>query len=304
MFEDMLPYLPDPQTMVIILVGLVIVSYFVLYFGGRMYNRRDGFETRMKDIPVEQDNDGSKPYATTPIMKLADYDDAVELDVVAGIEGDRGASHERLNRLASAHQYDWSMQPPVAKTFQEGQAQWLLESNIVGNQTANNAVRFGGGGAGATIKESFTNPAVQPPDYDSIAAEEQRILSTYVPEKSANLSKYSADDVDDLIKRVYKARGLIPEVKEAPNGVYEVVATRPINEKVLYEDEVDANIVREGGGAEAVINVPSAAEAVAAGLDPFYEPRTSTRPGRNTYMNWTPGLERMFAPTEDKLHWY
>lgn len=296
----MLPYLPDPQTMILILVGLIIVSYIVLYFGGRMYNRRDGFQVTAKQIQVEQDNDGSKPYAISPIMKLADYDDAaVELDTIAGVEGDRGASRERLNRLASAHQYDWSMQPPVAKTFQEGQAQWLLESNIVGNKTANNSVQFGGG---STIKESFTNPAVQPPDYDSIAAEEQRLLSTYVPEKSANLLKYSAEDVDDLIKRVYKARGLIPEVKEAPNGVYEVVATRPINEKVVYEDE--ANVVREGGGAEATINVPSAAEAVAAGLDPFYEPRTSTRPGRNTYMNWTPGLERMFAPTEDKLNWY
>ncbi len=299
MFEDIQPYIPTGQTIVMIIAGFTVLAYILFYFAGRQYNRRDGFASN--EVSVEQGSSG-KPYTTSPIMKLADYDSATELDVIAQQEGERSAADERINRLASARPFEWSNLPSSSYTFQENQAKWLLDSNVVGSKSIDTAASFGG-----YSKEGFTgtqSTAVQPPDYDEIEAEEQRILSTYVPEKSANLTHYSVEDVDNLIERVYKARGLIPEVKRAPSGVYEVVATRPINEKVLFEDEVEANVVREGGGAAATIDVPSAAEAVAAGLDPFYEPRTSMRPGRNTYMQWTPGLERAFAPTENKLHWY
>lgn len=301
MFEDIKPFIPSAQTILIIIAGLLIVAYIVIYFGGRMYNTRDGFTTS-KEVIVEQDT--GKPYATSPIMKLADYDDVTEIDVIAMQEGDRSANKEQLNKLASASQYDWSSLPPMSANFQEKQARWLLESKLTGSSTAANAVQFGS--INTNTVEAFTGSqtAAQPPDYNTIAEEEAKLLATYVPEKSANLLKYSAEDVDDLITRVYKARGLIPEVKKAPSGVYEVVAVRPINEKVLYEDEVEEKLERESGNTPGVIEVPSAAEAVAAGLDPFYEPRTSMRPGRSTYMQWTPGLERSFAPTEDKLEWY
>jgi hypothetical protein len=287
MFEDILPYLPSPQTIAVLIAGLLVLSYITIYFGGRLYNRQGFTGSR-----VIMEDDADKPYATTPIMKLADYD--VELDVVANLEGSKEESDERVNKLLSARPYDWSSLPPAARTFQEKQANWLL--GAAGNSMAAGAVNFG-----AHVKESFAD---QPPDYDSIEEEEQKILATYVPEKSANLSKYSAEDVNTLIERIYKKRGLVAEVKEAPNGVYEVVSTRPINEKVLFEDELEANVVREGGGAAATIQVPTAAAATAAGLDPYYEPQSSMRTGRSQYMQWTPGLERMFAPTYDKVNWY
>lgn len=291
MFEDIKPYIPTGQTIIVIIAGFTVIAYILFYFTGRLYNRRDGF-TSVSETP----------YSVTPIMKLADYDGATELDVIAEQEGERSVSNDRINRLASARPFDWSNLPASSHTFQQKQANWLLDNNVIGSKSIDTAASFGG-----YSKEGFTgtqSTAVQPPDYDAIDAEEQRILSTYVPEKSANLTHYSVEDVDNLIERVYKARGLIPEVKRAANGVYEVVATRPINEKIVFEDQVEANVVREGGGASATILIPSAAEAVAAGLDPFYEPRASMRPGRNQYMQWTPGLERAFAPTQDKVNWY
>jgi len=295
MFEDITQYMPSGQTFVMIIAGLTVLAYVVFYFGGRMYNRRDGFATK-----VIMEDDTGKPYTTAPIMKLADYDGVTELDVIAEQEGERAVSDEKLQKLASARPYDWSSLPPVAKTFQDKQAQWMLENKITGSAAAANAVHFGGIGTNKVV-EGFSS--VLPPDYEAIAEEEAKILSTYVPEKSANLMTYSTEDVNNLIERVYKNRGLKPEVKQAPNGVYEVVAVRPLNEKVLYEDEVEAKIERETGGM-GTIEVPAAAEAAAAGLDPFYEPRTSMRPGRNQYMQWTPGLERAFAPTEDRVNWY
>ena len=55
---------------------------------------------------------------------------------------------------------------------------------------------------------------------------------------------------------------------------------------------------------EEVIEVPYTASDVAAGLDPFFEPRSSVRDGKFDYTQWTPGLERMFAPTYPIKEWY
>ena len=52
------------------------------------------------------------------------------------------------------------------------------------------------------------------------------------------------------------------------------------------------------------INVPKGVAEYSAKLDPFFEPRQSTRPNRTDYTAWTPGLERMFAPTEPTQQWY
>jgi hypothetical protein len=38
-------------------------------------------------------------------------------------------------------------------------------------------------------------------------------------------------------------------------------------------------------------------------LDPFFEPTTSTRADRSDYTKWTPGLQRMFAPTYPTADW-
>jgi hypothetical protein len=40
------------------------------------------------------------------------------------------------------------------------------------------------------------------------------------------------------------------------------------------------------------------------GLDPFFTPGEQTRDSRWNYTQFTPGLERMFAPTEPMSKWY
>ena len=54
---------------------------------------------------------------------------------------------------------------------------------------------------------------------------------------------------------------------------------------------------------EDVIEVPYTASDLAAGLDPFFQPRNSVRDGKYDYTQWTPGLERMFAPTYPVKEW-
>jgi len=59
------------------------------------------------------------------------------------------------------------------------------------------------------------------------------------------------------------------------------------------------------GAGEARIVVPPSAYDTAAAKDPFYDTTNSgkTRLGKWDYQAWTPGLERMFAPTNETQHW-
>jgi hypothetical protein len=54
---------------------------------------------------------------------------------------------------------------------------------------------------------------------------------------------------------------------------------------------------------EETIDVPYTVSDLAAGLDPFFEKGQSVRDGRFDYTQWTPGLERMFAPTHPIKEW-
>jgi hypothetical protein len=50
MFEDIKPFLPSAQMIVMILAGLTILAYILFYFAGRQYNRSDGFKVQQHII--------------------------------------------------------------------------------------------------------------------------------------------------------------------------------------------------------------------------------------------------------------
>lgn len=50
MFEDISPFLPSAQTIVMILAGFTVLAYILFYFAGRQYNRRDGFRVQQPII--------------------------------------------------------------------------------------------------------------------------------------------------------------------------------------------------------------------------------------------------------------
>jgi hypothetical protein len=150
-----------------------------------------------------------------------------------------------------------------------------------------------------------------PPDTEATEMEERKILQAYKPPSTQELGSYSADedmDPEELIEKLYAVKGLVPTVahKDGPN-VYEVVGVRRKDEKVVYEDEeAPASLGPVRGAGEATIQVPPTAYDTAAVVDPFYDtsaPGGKTRMGKWDYQSWTPGLERMFAPTNDTQNW-
>ena len=233
------------------------------------------------------------PYTTDPISNLDQY----ELEAVFQNEGDRELKKQQINQMTRRYPLDWVNYPPNSSKFQSEQAKYIEG--------------FSSKSSAEDLEKPYKNIGdgnLTPPDTIALEKEEKRILSTYQPKKTNDLTKYDADDAQALLEQIYKPKGLIPEVVRKEGNVFEVVRTRQIKEKIQYEDDLPdapANVspsTRPGPG-EARIEVPAVATETAAGHDPFYEPTTSTRADRSDYMRWTPGLERMFAPTYPITDW-
>lgn len=230
------------------------------------------------------------PFVKKRLLDVDDY----EYNLVFQQEGDREISKALYNKLQSQYPLDWSVQPPSSAHFQAG-LQALKESFKSPPVTP----------SGPNPYREINADALNPPDTTAEHMEERKILQMYTPAKTDSLESYQLDDANALIKRIYDAKGLIPEVKKKDGNIYEIIGTRRKDEKIVYEDEnppVQKAPVAEAG--EGTITVPATAVDVAAGLDPFFTPGSSTHIDRWDYTKFTPGLERMFAPTYPTVEWY
>lgn len=233
------------------------------------------------------------PYTTEPINSLDQY----ELQAVFDNEGDRELKKQHINQMTRRYPLDWVNYPPNSSKFQSEQAKYIEG--------------FSSRSSAEDLEKPYKDIGdgnLTPPDTIALEKEEKRILSTYKPKRANDLTKYDADDAQALLEQIYKPKGLIPEVVRKEGNVFEVVRTRKVNEKIQYEDDLPdapANVESSSkpGPGEARIEVPPIASETAASNDPFYEATTSTRPDRSDYMRWTPGLERMFAPTNAVTDW-
>lgn len=277
------------------LLLLAVIGYIVFYFKGRKY--AESFETaksvQSSSYPSKPMRPPEKPYRTEPIDRLDDY----ELSAVYQRQGSKEASKRQLDEAMARYPMDWSLQGQGSQTYQEE------EERYKGSAAAVKANAVDGYRASDPTDMTLPDTAQQ-------EAEERKILQTYKPEKSANLLNYSVDDVKTLVEKLYAKRGLIPDIVPSKQGqnVWEITEVREKNPKIIWEDDpaVLAQMApREKmiARGEQTIDVPYMVSDMAAGLDPFFEKGSSARDGRFDYHQWTPGLERMFAPTYPVKEW-
>lgn len=323
---------------ILLLIGVIVVAYIMLYTSDRFY-LKEGFQSlvlanaapvtspdqlgndakRVYDRKIEKElaaegvqpiNTGDikadkpciqmrddvimeqrleAPYLQNAIQNVDDY----EYNLVFQGEGDREVNKALLNKLQSQYPLDWSGLPPSAARFQQG-VQELRES--FKNAPAEPA--------GVHPYKEISGVTMTPPDTSIQEMEERKILQTYQPKNIGDLSTYNLEDAMALINRIYDAKGLIPEVRKRDGNIYDVIGTRPKDAKIVYEDEAPAQKTPYAQAGEGTITVPPTAVDVAAGLDPFFTPTDSARVSRWDYQKFTPGLERMFAPTYPTTEWY
>jgi hypothetical protein len=280
---------------------LLIIGYLVFYFTSRKY--LETFQT----VECDQQRfnpDGSpknnlnrtvfppeKPYIMDPIDNLDQY----ELSMVYQNEGSKEASKKDISDAMTRYPMDWSVQGQSSQYFQENQAKYQEDKQ---NQP--------------TPVTSFYNEVsgsdMKLPDTLAQDDEEKKILQTYKPECSKDLLHYSVDDVKGLVDKIFSRKGLIPVIEKSKQGqnVWEIIEVKEKDPKIIWEDDLQNETQRQKmeKRGEEIIQVPYTVNDISAGLDPFYQKRNSVRDGKYDYTQWTPGLERMFAPTYPIKYWY
>jgi hypothetical protein len=299
----------------VILFALILVGYVVLYLNGRKYletfqnpNSMTGptagdiypvvppINKTVEDYTarpgrVVMETTSLDPVAKGAIQDLDDY----EYDMVFQNESDRELSQALKTKLMSQRPMDWAGLPPSSEKFQAG----LRES--FENATPNMP-------DSARPYKDIEGNSMVPPDTDSTEMEERKFLQTYKAPSTAELGSYNPDeDPEKMIHRMYDVKGLIPTIAHKPGtSVYEITGVRKKDEKILYEDEESpASMGPVQHAGEATINVPPTAYDTAAAKDPFYDTSNpgKARLGKWDYQAWTPGLDRMFAPTNATEKW-
>jgi len=230
------------------------------------------------------------PYATSPINSLDNY----EYTSVFENENDREITKDLRSKLMSQYPMDWSTQPASSSYFTKGQKEAV--ENTMPIDLSQNEIVF----------KTIDGGNLQPPDMDKVEIEERKILQTYAPKNTNDLKTYDIEDARTLIKKIYNAKGLIPEVEHKKDtNVYTIVGTRRKDEKIQYEDDLgDASAIESKDNMENVTVVPQAATDVLRDSDPFYNSSVRTRMDKHDYTKYTESLERMFAPTYERSQWY
>jgi hypothetical protein len=231
----------------------------------------------------------SPPYEQQAIQNMDDY----EYNLIYTNEADQVLKKELRDKLMSQYPMHWTTYPPSSSQFQAGYRESFQNAK---QDVPDDAKPY----------QNISGSTMQPPDMGEVEKEERKILQTYTPEFPPKGQTYDDRDVNRLIKKIYDAKGLIPVVnhKDGTN-VYEIVGTRRKNEKVVYEDDEGAATQRANPETgEGVVPVVSGVnELTASSRDSFYTGGGgSANPWQ--YTAWTPGLERVFAPTDPKQNWY
>ena len=286
--------LQDKASGYYIVAGLIFL-YIFTFISGRYY-LREGFKTvestsePLSPREVVQDDvvldETTRAFYDKPIDSVDDY----EYSMV--FENDREISKELRNKLMSQYPMDWTTNPPSSTNFNNGIKEYFQNQTDIS------------GAPNTSVFNNIGADNLTPPDMDKVEEEERKILKTYQPKNTKDLKTYDVDDAYTLIKKIYDAKGEIPEVlHKKDTNVYEIVGVRRKDEKVLYEDE-EAEFVPDMSKKGDVDVVPQAAVDVLEATDPFYDKTKRTRIDKNDYTKFTPGLERMFAPTYPVKAWW
>jgi hypothetical protein len=235
-----------------------------------------------------------KPYSTYPINNVDDY----EYNLVFRGEGDRAMTKKTRDFLMSKYPQDWSTQPPSSEKFQTGLAKF---NESFRNVSAKEQKEID--------KEYSKIDGIKmiPPDYLVEDEQEREIIAKYTPRDPKSLTTYDAEDAKELITRIYDAKGLVPSYKQTGENVFTIFSStpkQPVKSSHEESEQAVASINAVPSSGEDTIVVPQMEYAANKMKDPFFTPSEKTRDMPHDYTSWTPGLERMFAPTYYKRKWY
>jgi hypothetical protein len=235
---------------------------------------------------VYQEPEVSRPYMTNE-NQYGDAEDDLdwtETDFVREQEGGYNPTKDAINAARQQFPFDWANLPPSANEFQR--QQMLYVKNAPKNQAADYNTE--------TFKD-IDAVDILPPDNMAEETREAKLLKSYEPVSASEFGAPTEQSVEELVKKIYKPRGLIPIVKQqGDSNIYEIYETKEINPKIVYEDDVQEKPNLLDPLTDTYGTVENFDGAVTKrGVAPK---SVKTRAGRQSYSTYNPELELMFGP--------
>lgn len=239
------------------------------------------------------------PSAGNSIQKLDDYEYS---RVFTTESGQRKEAATEIAKKLSTRALDWASLP-----FDSEEAARQQDEFIAGRLDT----VYRDPASGVFFK-AMEGEAVQPPDEVAEREREQKVLSEYRP---TSISKHTIDaeteTVGELVHKLYESDpNWEPVLEKTGENTYQITELRPKPRKERYADAQTTTLaMAEASGdyvpPEPVIHIEDRIRG-----DPYFQKNGVADRENDRFWNysdfnkWTPGLERMFAPTHDTREWY
>lgn len=232
--------------------------------------------------------------AKTPINRLDDY----EYSRIFKSESQfrNGLSPETKSDMMSKYVLDWANLPFNSQERADKEDSFTAARMEAGFREPKSGVFF----------STMETPTIATPDEEATKARERSLLSQYRPtDISTHILDSETEQVAKLVGDLYATDpNYEPIVTKTGENQWEIRELKPKSKKELWEDaQTVGSAVSEG------IGHPSVEISNRMADDPYFDKggvddRANGRFWKYEDFNkWTPGLERMFAPTFSTQEW-
>jgi hypothetical protein len=249
---------------------------------------------------MDSDTGAEETSAKTPLNKLDDYEYSRIFEVERGSRN--ALSSATKNDLLEKRALDWASLPFNSEARAQQEDEFIAGRMDNVWREPKSGVFF----------NNMAGESLTPPDVEAAKLREQKILASYRPtEVSQHIVDNETQAVANLVNKMYKEDpNWEPVVTKTGENQWEVTELRPKPRKEAYEDAQTVTMaMTENGRGEAqpqpVMNIFDRLQD-----DPYFDKRGISDKNNDRFWNykdfnkWTPGLERMFAPTQNTKDWY
>lgn len=238
--------------------------------------------------------EGEQTYAKTPINKVDDYE---YTRIFQNEDGPRGQlSKTTVNSLVAKHQFDWSYLPFNSAARADAEDEFVAGRKDDAKREPKSGVFFRG-------VEGFE---VNPPDTQGADIAEKAAIEPFVSKPPEKLLEHDTEEIGDLVKKMYADDpDWEPVVEKVGTNEYRVVELRPKPKKEKWAGNEENTIER----AKEIGQVAASVEVEGGRQDPYFDKQGVLDYSNDRFWEykdfkkWTPGLDRMFAPTLDTTNW-
>lgn len=239
--------------------------------------------------------------AKTPIRKLDDYEYTRVYETERN--GKNTISVEGKNKLMSERILDWASMPFNSDKFAE------KSNEFVAARMDNIWVEPKSG----VYFRNMRGDDVLPPDVEAEKERERQVLAEYRPtDVTKHIIDSKTEQVAKLVNKMYENDpDWIPIVEKQSDNNYAITELIPKPRKERYEDAEAQKLGLKDVARNGDIQPKPTIDILNRLEDDPYFTKTGVADmtndrfwNYNDFRKWTPGLERMFAPTSETKNWY